>query len=69
MYRLAIKVGVSPVIVAHGLTRIPKLKNTRLEALAFQAIKSSLFESNILDEAFSWFTAQYVFLILHPDPR
>jgi hypothetical protein len=36
-----------------------KLKNTRLEALAFQAIKSSLFESNILDEAFSWFTAQY----------
>ncbi|KAG2368378.1 hypothetical protein BDR07DRAFT_1478150 [Suillus spraguei] len=36
-----------------------KLKNARLEALAFQAIKSSLSESNILYEAFSWFTAQY----------
>jgi len=36
-----------------------RLKHTRLEALAFQAIKSSLSESNILDEAFSWFTAQY----------
>ncbi|KAG1857372.1 hypothetical protein DFJ58DRAFT_783506 [Suillus subalutaceus] len=36
-----------------------KLKNARLEALAFQAIKSSLCESNILAEAFSWFTAQY----------
>ncbi|KAG1816009.1 uncharacterized protein BJ212DRAFT_1587729 [Suillus subaureus] len=36
-----------------------KLKNARLEALAFQAIKSSLSQSNILDEAFSWFTAQY----------
>ncbi|KAG2368375.1 hypothetical protein BDR07DRAFT_1391247 [Suillus spraguei] len=36
-----------------------KLKNARLEALAFQAIKSSLSKSNILDEAFSWFTAQY----------
>lgn len=36
-----------------------KLKHTRLEALAFQAIKSSLSECNILDEAFSWFTAQY----------
>ncbi|KAG2368380.1 hypothetical protein BDR07DRAFT_1478151 [Suillus spraguei] len=36
-----------------------KLKHTRLEALAFQAIKSNLSESNILDEAFSQFTAQY----------
>ncbi|KAG1874361.1 hypothetical protein F4604DRAFT_1764202 [Suillus subluteus] len=36
-----------------------KLKNARLEALAFQAIKSSLCKSNILAEAFSWFTAQY----------
>ncbi|KAG2043519.1 hypothetical protein BDR03DRAFT_941619 [Suillus americanus] len=36
-----------------------KFKNARLEALAFQAIKSSLSESNILDEAFSRFTAQY----------
>ncbi|KAG1890335.1 hypothetical protein F4604DRAFT_1709872 [Suillus subluteus] len=36
-----------------------KLKHTRLKALAFQAIKSNLSESNILDEAFSWFTAQY----------
>ncbi|KAG1874469.1 hypothetical protein F4604DRAFT_1764976, partial [Suillus subluteus] len=36
-----------------------KLKNAHLEALAFQAIKSSLCESNILAEAFSWFTAQY----------
>ncbi|KIK47156.1 hypothetical protein CY34DRAFT_9185 [Suillus luteus UH-Slu-Lm8-n1] len=36
-----------------------KLENGRLEALAFQAIKSSLSKSNILDEAFSWFTAQY----------
>ncbi|KAG2368377.1 hypothetical protein BDR07DRAFT_67799 [Suillus spraguei] len=36
-----------------------KLKNARLEALAFQAIKSSLSKSNILDEAFSWFTSQY----------
>jgi len=48
--------------VVHILTRVPKLKHTRLEALAFQAIKSSLSESNILDEAFSWFTAQYGFL-------
>jgi len=36
-----------------------KLKNARLEALACQAIKSHLCEKNILDEAFSWFTAQY----------
>ncbi|KAG1751620.1 uncharacterized protein EDB91DRAFT_1243871 [Suillus paluster] len=36
-----------------------KLENARLQALAFQAIKSSLSKSNILDEAFSWFTAQY----------
>ncbi|KAG2111298.1 uncharacterized protein F5147DRAFT_103073 [Suillus discolor] len=36
-----------------------KLKNTRLEALACQAIKSNLSSKNILDEAFSWFTAQY----------
>ncbi|KAG1753011.1 hypothetical protein EDB19DRAFT_1671073 [Suillus lakei] len=36
-----------------------KLKHTRLEALAFQAIESSLSDSNILDEAFSKFTAQY----------
>ncbi|KAG1777658.1 hypothetical protein EV702DRAFT_1099819 [Suillus placidus] len=36
-----------------------KLKNARLEALAFQAIKSSLTKNNILAEAFSWFTAQY----------
>ncbi|KAG2150420.1 hypothetical protein DEU56DRAFT_27552 [Suillus clintonianus] len=36
-----------------------KLKNARLRALAFQAIKSSLSNSNILDESFSWFTAQY----------
>ncbi|KAG2074537.1 hypothetical protein BDR04DRAFT_1048223 [Suillus decipiens] len=36
-----------------------KLKHTRLEALAFQAIKSNLSESNILDEAFSQFTAHY----------
>ncbi|KAG2345719.1 hypothetical protein BDR05DRAFT_960637 [Suillus weaverae] len=36
-----------------------KFKNARLEALAFQAIKSSLTKNNILAEAFSWFTAQY----------
>ncbi|KAG2146421.1 uncharacterized protein EDB93DRAFT_474797 [Suillus bovinus] len=36
-----------------------KLKNERLKALAFQAIKSNLSKNNILDEAFSWFTAQY----------
>jgi hypothetical protein len=36
-----------------------KLENARLEALAFEAIKSSLSKSNILDEAFSWFTSQY----------
>ncbi|KAG2111310.1 uncharacterized protein F5147DRAFT_103138 [Suillus discolor] len=36
-----------------------KLKNARLEALARQAIKSNLSSKNILDEAFSWFTAQY----------
>ncbi|KAG1816465.1 uncharacterized protein BJ212DRAFT_1461600 [Suillus subaureus] len=60
MYRLALKVSVlSCVLHGNRLTRIPKLKNARLEALAFQAIKSSLRESNILAEAFSWFTAQY----------
>ncbi|KAG1744914.1 uncharacterized protein EDB91DRAFT_1121601 [Suillus paluster] len=36
-----------------------KLKNRRLQALAYRAIKSSLSKNNILDEAFSWFTAQY----------
>lgn len=36
-----------------------KLKNARLEALAFRAIKSDLSQKNILDEAFSQFTAQY----------
>ncbi|KAG2150418.1 hypothetical protein DEU56DRAFT_779833 [Suillus clintonianus] len=36
-----------------------KLKHTRLQDLAFNAIKSSLSKSNIVDEAFSWFTAQY----------
>ncbi|KAG0706051.1 hypothetical protein DFH29DRAFT_903280 [Suillus ampliporus] len=36
-----------------------KLENARLQALALQAIKSSLCKRNILDEAFSWFTAQY----------
>ncbi|KAG2048269.1 hypothetical protein BDR06DRAFT_784209 [Suillus hirtellus] len=36
-----------------------KLKNARLEALACQAIKSNLSSKNILDEAFSWFTAQH----------
>ncbi|KAG2357788.1 hypothetical protein BDR07DRAFT_1490315 [Suillus spraguei] len=36
-----------------------KLNNTHLKALAFQAIKSNSSESNVLDEAFSWFTAQY----------
>ncbi|KAG1751619.1 uncharacterized protein EDB91DRAFT_616130 [Suillus paluster] len=49
-----------------------KLNNTRLQALAFQAIKSSLSKSNILDEAFSWFTAQYDFLVyttIPTDPR
>ncbi|KAG1879019.1 uncharacterized protein F5891DRAFT_1070136 [Suillus fuscotomentosus] len=37
-----------------------KLKNARLEALAYQAIKSDLSSKNILDEAFSWFTAQHI---------
>ncbi|KAG0706048.1 hypothetical protein DFH29DRAFT_200896 [Suillus ampliporus] len=36
-----------------------KLEHTRLQALASQAIKSSLSKNNTLDEAFSWFTAQY----------
>lgn len=36
-----------------------KFKNARLEALAFRAIKSDLSQKNILDEAFSQFTAQY----------
>ncbi|KAG1891544.1 uncharacterized protein F5891DRAFT_1197720 [Suillus fuscotomentosus] len=36
-----------------------KFKNARLEALAFRAIKSNLSQKNILDEAFSQFTAQY----------
>ncbi|KAG2106235.1 uncharacterized protein F5147DRAFT_775046 [Suillus discolor] len=37
-----------------------KFKNAHLEALAFQAIKSDLSQKNILDEAFSQFTSQYL---------
>ena len=59
MYRLADKVGEALRQHIYALTSsVVQLGDARMKELAFRAIKEGLTKDNIIEEAFSWFTAQ-----------
>lgn len=61
MYRLAVSVSTILWRHMHELMRnIWQLGDERMKELALRAIKEGLSKDNIVEEAFSWFTAQYV---------